>query len=183
MTLLLWTTATLCIGLFVHLVSVLALPLGATRDAPSRLADLPPNVVRPLPRAGPGAAVLPFGDPAVATAVCRFDLGEAPLRLTAQTGDAPLSLTFVEPGGRVFYALTDRAAVRGTIDVRLVTAEQRIAIEAEDAEDEAIRELRLTVPRPRGLVVIRALAPTPGAMARAEALAAAAECRPEPLEK
>ena len=63
------------LGGVVHLVSVLALPRIATQDAYSRLEPITKlNAVTMLPLADPGNSLMPYMDPAFATAVCRYDL-------------------------------------------------------------------------------------------------------------
>ena len=73
MTRLLFTIiAGILLGGVVHLVSVLALPRIASQDAYSRLTPITKlNAVTPLPLAEPGNTLMPFMDPAFATAICR----------------------------------------------------------------------------------------------------------------
>ena len=74
----LWLLGGLLLGGVVHLSTVLALPRTAAHDAYARLLAIAPvNKVVPLPTT---PAVMPFMDPAFATAVCRYDLSRgAPL--------------------------------------------------------------------------------------------------------
>ena len=173
------------LGAIVHLTSMLAVPALAARDADARLAALAPrHVLTLLPPpddpAGNGLDI-PERDPAAVMAVCRFDVTSAPVRLRAMAGDTFLSLAFHSPGKGVFYALTDRSAARGQIDVVVVTQRQLEVLQAGDPEDEPIRELRLLAPSPTGFVSIRALALEPGQMADAEAAVRAVQCGPEAL--
>ena len=74
---LLWIIAGLLLGGIVHLGAVLVLPNTATQDAYSRLTPIAPvNAVAAVPAPTPQSAVIPFLDPAFATAVCRYDLGK-----------------------------------------------------------------------------------------------------------
>ena len=78
---LLWLLGGLLLGGIVHLATVLLLPRTATQDAYTRLAaTAPANSIAPLPAPTPDDAVLPFMDPAFATAVCRYDLAAGPLQ-------------------------------------------------------------------------------------------------------
>jgi uncharacterized membrane protein len=181
---LLWLLAAGCLAALVHIVSVLLLPALAEGDVYNRLRPMAPrNDLALLPQPQPMAAPLPFMDPAVATAVCHYDVNEHPLRLRIGVPDAPLSVSFLQEGGSVFYALTDRAAVRGVLDVLLLTSAQLAAVEAEDADDEAVQELRLVVPRQRGLAIIRSAAATPTLLARHQDLLEAVTCESEPVGK
>ncbi|MCP8937800.1 DUF1254 domain-containing protein [Alsobacter sp. SYSU M60028] len=175
------TAAGLILGGIVHLGSVLAIPAAASPNADDRLAAYAPrHQLTMLPRAEPGPG-LPHRDPAVALGVCRFDLAAGPLRVRASSVDGFLSLAFYTPTGSVFYALTDRSAVRGALDILVVTQEQLDEIVAGDPEDEPVSELRLLAPQTAGFVTFRALAGEPDLYPEAEARIRAARCAPEPL--
>jgi len=176
-----WLMAMLIVGAIVHIVSVLALPSLAPRDAFARLEALTPlNTFAPLPPTRPGAELLPFEDSAIASGVCRYDLAAGPLRLRAQVvADRLLAFTFYSRQGQIFYAMTDRAALRGAIDVRVVTAAQLEALEARDPDDEPPQELRLTSATPVGFIMVRAFAAQPGDLPDARARAASVSCASE----
>lgn len=172
----------LVLAAIVHLASMLALPSFAAQNADARLAAFADrHVVKLLPAALPGPNPLPFRDPATATAVCRYDLASGPVRVQANAGEIFLSMGFHRSMGGVFYALTDRSAVRGLMDVVIVTQPQLEALQNNDPEDEPVRELRLVSPDRTGFVILRALAPENGAAADAEAHLRTAQCRPEAL--
>ena len=78
--------------------------------------------------------------------------------------------------------MTDRAALRGSIDIRLLTPTQLDAVVDGDDEDAGLpEELRLKAPASSGLVIATALIARPGERADAEARIRAIECKPEPL--
>ncbi len=183
LTLLLYGLGILFIAGFVHLISILAMPNLAPHDAFTRLsAFAKSNQPVLLPRPLPGQEITPFEDPAVAQAVCLFDLTHGPLRVRAALRqDALLTLSFRSRTGRVFYSMTDKAAVRGKIDIRVLTAAQLQAVQAEDDEDNPPQELRLVAPQMKGFVLIAALAPHPSERAAAEALATSVVCAPETI--
>lgn len=172
--------AGLILGGIVHLVSMLALPSLAAQNADTRLAAfVPRHAVTLLPAAGPGTGDLPFRDPAVALAVCRFDLADGPVRVSGTTPDGFMSAAFHTTRGGVFYAVTDRSATRGLLDILLLTAEQLEEVQAEDPEDEPVRELRIVAPETTGIVSLRALALEPSQMADAEEALKRVRCGPE----
>jgi uncharacterized membrane protein len=178
----LWLLGGLLLGGIVHLGSVLALPRTATRDAYSRLAPISPvNAVTSLPVPSPDNATLPFMDPAFAVAVCRYDLSETPLKLTAPVSQAYTSVSFYTRFGVAYYAINDRAAGRRLIELELMTAAQRSRL-PEDEEVTAADRLIVESPTLTGLVVLRALSPEPGSMPVARGILAAAQCRPNPQE-
>src|SRR3954451_5278355 len=80
---LLWLLAGALLGGIVHLIAVLILPRTATQDAYSRLTPITPvNAVAPIPHPSPQNELLPFMAPAFASAVCRYDLSAAPIKLS-----------------------------------------------------------------------------------------------------
>ena len=179
---LLWLLGGLLLGGIVHLTTVLLLPRTATQDAYARLAGITPeNSVVPLPPATPDSTVLPFTDPSFAIAVCRYDLGEAPVKLTLPVSPAYTSVSFYSRSGVAYYAINDRAAGRRTIELDLMTARQR-ALLPDDEEVTAADRLIIESPTMTGLIVLRALGAEPGLMPMARAALAQARCRPQPQQ-
>ena len=160
---------------------VLILPAVATKDAFARLArserwTRPSRCrgqVRPKER-------LPYADPAVAWAFCRYDLASGPIRVTAPVGRAFASISFHTRRGLVFYALTDKAATHGVIDAVLATPADIQALAAHDDEDDPSRDLRIAAPVPEGYVVMRVFSELPSLYPEAEAQAKHLDCKPEP---
>ena len=122
----LWLLGGLLLGGIVHLATVLLLPRTATQDAYTRLsATAPANSIVPLPVPTPDDAVLPFMDPAFATAVCRYDLAAGPLKLRVPVSQAYTAVSFYTRAGVAYYAINDRAAGRRVIELDLMTTAQR----------------------------------------------------------
>lgn len=175
-----WGLAGLLLGGIVHLATVLILPLTATRDAYLRLEPLVPvNTMTLLAQPTPEATALPFLDPAFATAVCRFDLTAAPLKIRATVSPSYTSLSFYTRHGIAFYAINDRAAARRAIELDLMTTEQSAQVQ-EDEEVTAADRLIVEAPTPIGLVLLRALAPEPGDMPVVRGILSQAQCEPQP---
>ena len=125
---LLWTLAAIILGGIVHLGTILALPRTASQDAYTRLEPITPvNAMTPIPRPTAAKALLPYMDPAFAVAVCRYDLANGPMKLTAPVSQAYTSVTFYTRQGVAYYGINDRAAGRRTIELYLMTAAQRAA--------------------------------------------------------
>jgi uncharacterized membrane protein len=168
-----------------HLSAILLIPRVATQDAYNVLAaKSPPNTLIVLPPSRPGDKAVPYRDPATIQALCFFDVGKAPIRVRTHVEEGKLlTLSFRTPQGRVFYSMTDRAALKDVIDIRLVTSAQLNAIEdAEtDVEQGLPSELRLKVPSQRGLLVATTLVERPSEREAAEARIRAITCAPEPL--
>ena len=173
----------LVLGAIVHLSTVMIAPRTATRDAYARLMPVAPvNVVTAIPAAAPGNALMPFMDPAFASAVCRYDLSKGPLKFTAPVSLAYTSVTFYTRHDVAYYAINDRAAGRRIIELELMTSDQRAEL-PEDAEITAADRLIVESPTTTGLIAVRALAPEPGLMTMAQAAVAAARCFPAETQR
>lgn len=165
-----------CAGI-VHLSSILMMPGVARNDAYAVIGGATSGVSL-LPDAAV-AQTFPFQDPATAIGVCRYDLGAGPARIrTNVADDALVALSFHDRTGRVFYSTTDRAALRGRIDVLVVDSQQLDAIEANDPEDQAPQELRLVAPTRTGFILARALIERAGEEDTARKLVQAVACSP-----
>jgi uncharacterized membrane protein len=171
------------LGGIVHLATVIILPRTATQDAYARLSLIAPvNTVVALPAPTPEKAVMPFMDPAFASAVCRYDLSQGPLKLTVPVSPGYTSVSFYTRYDVAYYAINDRAAGRRIIELDLMTTAQHDQV-PEDEEVTAADRLIVESPTLTGLIAIRALAPEPGLMRVAENTVAASKCstqQPEP---
>jgi uncharacterized membrane protein len=164
------------LGGVVHLATVIILPRTATQDAYARLTPIAPvNTVVALPLASPEKAIMPFMDPAFASAVCRYDLSEGPLKLTVPVSPAYTSVSFYTRHDVAYYAINDRAAGRRVIELDLMTAAQHEQV-PEDEEITAADRLIVESPTPTGVIAIRAMAPEPGLMPVAQSAVAASRC-------
>lgn len=173
-----WTAAVLIVAGVVHLVSILAMPRVATNNSFTRVAaQAPANQFLVLPAVAPGSEVLPFEDPATALGVCRYDLARGALRLRGQLAPEELALvSFHGRDGQTYYAMTDRSALRGRMDVVVATRDQLDEIEAQDNEDELPQELRLVAPGTQGFILLRALAQRPALMGEVRERLATTTC-------
>jgi uncharacterized membrane protein len=164
------------LGGVVHLATVIILPRTATQDAYARLTPIAPvNTVVALPIPSPEKAIMPFMDPAFASAVCRYDLSEGPLKLTVPVSPAYTSVSFYTRYDVAYYAINDRAAGRRVIELDLMTAAHHEQV-PEDEEIPAADRLIVESPTPTGLIAIRAMAPEPGLMPVAQSAVAASRC-------
>jgi uncharacterized membrane protein len=177
--------ATLCglmLAALVHIGAVLSLPYLSEQDAYSRLrATLASERSELIAGTGPGAVTwLPQPDGATAVAACAYDLAEGPMRVATRTGSMFESLSFHSRGGGVYFAVTDRAAARGTLNLVIMTRRQ--IDEALAREDEAApsRDVRIVAPAREGLVIVRVLAAYPSQRPLAEELAKTVSCTTEP---
>ena len=164
------------LGGIVHIATIIILPRTATQDAYSRLSAIAPvNKVTPLPQPTAGTSLMPLMDPAMAVAVCRYDLSQGPLKLSVPVSPAYTSVSFYTRTDVAYYAINDRAAGRRVIELDLMTAAQHEQIPEEENVTAADR-LIVESPTATGLIAIHALAPEPGLMPKAAAAVSAATC-------
>jgi uncharacterized membrane protein len=165
------------LGGVVHLVSVLALPRIASQDAYSRLTPITKlNAVTQLPVADPSDTLMPYLDPALAVAVCRYDLSTGPIKLSVPVSQAYTSVSFYTRNDLAYYAINDRSAGKKVIELDLMTEAQHEAL-PEDEDVTAADRLIIDSPSTTGLIVLKALAPEPGLMPQAQASLAASSCK------
>ena len=171
------------LGAIVHLATIMILPRTASQDAYARLSPIAPvNAVAAIPAPTPDNARMPFMDPAFVGAVCRYDLSRGPLKLTVPVISSYTSVSFYTRYDVSYYAINDRAAGRRTIELDLMTTEQRAQIPDEEDVTAADR-LIVESPTPTGLIAIRALAPEPGLLPVARAAIASARCQIQEEQK
>ncbi|MDE2363651.1 MAG: hypothetical protein KGM42_13310 [Hyphomicrobiales bacterium] len=170
-----WILGSLFLAGIVHISSVLMMPRFAEKDA-FALLSVPIDGVQLLPDASDRQSI-PFQDPAATLATCRFDLDKGPMLIRYNAGENLLTMSFRDRTGNVFYSTTDRAALRGKLDILLVDAQQLDNLEANDPEDQAPQELRLVPPTRTGFVLIRAIADRDGGRSAAINAARSVVCR------
>ncbi len=165
------------LGGIVHLATVIIMPRTATQDAYSRLSRIAPvNTVTAMPAPTPETATMPFMDPAFASAVCRYDLSQGPLKLTVPVSLSYTSVSFYTRYDVAYYAINDRAAGRRVIELDLMTTEQHNEMPEEEDVTAADR-LIVESPTTTGLIAIRALATEPGLLPMTQSTIAAARCQ------
>lgn len=173
--------ATLC-GLVLaagtHIVVIFASPFMAEHDAFNRLLPTLDEDEAQIVAGLDGTPTwLPQPDPAVAVAACAFDLENGPARIFTKTGPLFQSLTFHTRGTGVFFAVTDRAAVRGELGIVVMTPRQLDeARAAEDDSGSVQQEMRIVAPESQGFVIVRVASPFPSQNPGAENAAKAVSC-------
>jgi uncharacterized membrane protein len=172
--------ATLCgvvLAGIVHLIAILAMPWLSERDAFSRLkSTLTADKSELVSAPGAKDTWLPHPDPAVAVSACAYNLDEGPVRISAKTGLLFQSLAFHAKAGGVFFAITDRAAVRGVLELVVMTRRQLDETLAAEDQDEPSTDVRIVSPQREGLVVVRVLASFPSLRGEAETAAKSVSC-------
>lgn len=178
-----YTLLALVVAGIVHLSTVLVMPWVATRDGFLRANALARDNAMTLLSTTEVRTGLPFADPAQAVAVCRYVLERGPVRVRLPVGTAPISVLFLRKGAGIYHSLTDKAATQGILDIIVASPEQIRQITALDSDDEPVQEIRITSGDDLGLVVIRALVPTPSERDAVDRLLRTATCEVETLER
>jgi uncharacterized membrane protein len=172
--------ATLCglvLAVGVHIMAILASPYLAEQDAFAKVQPtLAAETAQIISAPGGGNTWLPLPDPAVAVAACAFDLRDGPMRVAAKIGSLFLSFSFHTETGGVFFAVTDRAAVRGELEIVAMTARQLDEARATEDENEPSRDVRIVAPEQKGFIIVRVAAPTASLRPQAGEAAKAVAC-------
>jgi uncharacterized membrane protein len=156
-----FVVGTLLVSGIVHIAVMLLIPHVATLNASARLsAQAQINTLELLQptETGNETLALPFADPSMVTAICRYDLSAGAVRLRLPVSESFLSVALLSTAGQVIVSLTDRAATRRVLDVLLVTPEQQRQLEAQDPDDEPVQEIRIRLAQTSGVALIRGLA-------------------------
>jgi uncharacterized membrane protein len=132
--------------------------------------------VTQIPPADPGNTLMPYLDPALAVAVCRYDLSTGPIKLSVPVSQAYTSVSFYTRNELAYYAINDRSAGKKVIELDLMTEAQHNAL-PEDEDITAADRLIIDSPSTTGLIVLKALAPEPGLMAQAQTSLANSSCQ------
>lgn len=171
MRLLLPAVAGLILGGIVHLVTLLAVPVIATKDAYSRLDALgaDKSFVQ-IPRGN--ASPLPRLDPAFLHFVCRYDATLTPVAIHVPVAEDYLSISFHSRDGAAYFSLNDRSQLAGVIDAEIRTG----AVEQDTPL--AATTILVTTPTPTGFVIVRAFVPLPSMEPAIRAGLSEARCQP-----
>ena len=158
---LLWTFGGVLFGLMIHLVVILNLPRFASNDLWDRVVALTePASIKLLDAIEVGADNDLGLDPALAVAVCRFDLSIGPGLLFGPLPDTFWSVAVFNAEGIAIYSTTHRAASENTLNLGIfnpsqtrVLAEQEIAdqgdlLVVESPGDQVFATVRLAPPHP-----------------------------------
>jgi uncharacterized membrane protein len=179
---LLATATGLVLAGLVHIGAVLLIPRLSEADALSRARTgetldhaMPVYTLATGDTPSPPEAWLPIPDPAVAVGICAYDLADGPMRVSARTG--PLMLSLAVHGRRgAFYAVTDQAAVRGALDLVVLTRAQYDEALANADENDVTRDVRIVAPDAKGYVVVRVIAALPSQRPAANTAVQAVSC-------
>jgi uncharacterized membrane protein len=171
--------AALLFGGIVHISATLAVPwVGANTDLQKLHEGLPVHRMVVLPPPTPGAQILPFLAPDTMLAVCRYDLKQGPVMISATLRDVGWALSLHSPQGDNFYALPAQQLRRSEVSFLLLPPSEAASTLVPGSRRPTMDATHIEAPTNEGLVVVRA--PLKGLAWRAEAAAALsrAKCTP-----
>jgi uncharacterized membrane protein len=177
---LLFAIGGLLLGGIIHIAIILLVPSYSTRDAwtsVGRFGD--DNQFHLLPRAEPGTEALPYLDPGMAHAVCRFALGKGPVRMRAALPETFWSLAVFDRRGRNIYSLNDRSAENSALDLLVATSVQVAELKQQPREH---LESSIVIENPgnNGFALLRVFIADPTLAAQAAEALGKADCRVVP---
>ena len=142
-----------------HIIVILSIPAYAERDVWTRITALgPTEFFHILPANRPDG--LTSANPFISTAVCRFDITEEAVRVTASDLAYYWSLAIFDPGANEVYSMNDRTATDQRLDIAVVTPLQMIGYRKslpESLADSVLIEFSGTT----GYLVLRTVVPDP----------------------
>lgn len=164
-------------GGIIHISATLMMPQLATASSVQRLADqLPLNRMRVLPPSTAGSQLLPFIGPDVRMAVCRYDVTDGPIKVTAVLPDKGWTVSLYTLQGDNFYALPSQDFRRLEVGFQLVPQAERYLSIFSLGRSAETNASQVAVPQMQGLIVIRAPLHGRAFQSEAEALLSRAQC-------
>lgn len=144
-------------AVLLHIIIILAIPAYAERDAWTKINALgPTEFFHILPMDKPGG--LTSANPFIRTAVCRFDIAEKPVRITASGLAYYWSLAIFDPGANEVYSMNDRTATDKKLDIAVVTPLQMIGYR-KSLPETLTDSVLIEFPGTTGYLVLRTVTP------------------------
>lgn len=141
------------LGGIVHVCATLATPSLSSGHAYQLLHEkLPLNRMLVLPPQAPGRQLLPYLPPDMLYAMCRYDLSNGPVAVTAVVADAGWALSLHTPHGANFYVLPGQPLRRTEVSLLLVPSGPD---PSPGPRRDGQTDTPITSPTLQGLVVLR----------------------------
>jgi uncharacterized membrane protein len=146
----------ICAGI-IHIAATLVMPQMATATAFQRLASaLPQNRMRVLPPATADAQILPFLGADVRLAVCRFNVADGSVLVTATLPEKGWSIGLYTPEGDNFYTFPAQDMRRTEVSFMLTPANDKFLGMFNVSRLSENTASHISVPTTEGLIVVRA---------------------------
>jgi uncharacterized membrane protein len=161
----------LVLALVVHLVVIVSAPRVAMSVAAYRIEDRAggSNAWLHAERVTPQSQEVVRSSPDLAYSACAWDLSDGPVRIFAPSWDDYFSLSLYDNRSINFFVANHRDGAEG-VELLLATPQQAANLSGTDGVP------TVTASSPTGVALLRYLAPTPSAFARADTIRRSAVC-------
>ena len=164
-------------GGIIHIVATLVIPQFATAGGVKRLAGaLPTNRMQVLPRTSAENQPVPFVGPDVRLAVCRFDVTEGPVNVSAMLPDKGWSIGIYTMQGDNFYVIPAADYRRAEVSFQLIPQTEKVLGFFNFSRSVEASASQIPVAQPQGLIVVRAPLRGRAYLAETEAYLQRAQC-------
>lgn len=161
-----WIVGTVMMALLVHIVTIFWVPTMSANQAfavLNRIGAQGGLVMLPDPETVPtdddlGVEAIPYRDPYITTATCRFDLARGPVVLRGRIASPYWSFTIHRENGAYHYGLTQSAIREGRIHIELRNAAQ-VRARILDPDAPITDAIQVEMPFNKGLILVKALSP------------------------
>ena len=174
-----WQTGLLGLvcGGIIHIVSTLVLPQFATASGVKRIAEkLPVNRMVVLDKATAENQTVPFVGPDLRLAVCRFDVANGPVNVSAILPDKGWSLGIYSMQGDNFYVVPAADYRRSEVSFQIIPPVEKVLGFFNFGRSVEASASQVQVSQPDGLIVLRAPLRGRAYQAETEALLQRAQC-------
>jgi len=173
---LLFALGGLLLGGIIHIAVVFICPLFPSRAAWAQMKKFGRDgKFHQLPIPEAGSEPLASLDPRMIYSVCRFSLGQGPVRITASLPEDFWSVAIFDRRGRNIYSLNDRSAERSRLDMVVVTPVQMAQLRQDPPaalETAIVIELPIDV----GFALLRVFVADDSQLAQAVNAVSSADC-------
>ncbi len=176
-----WLLGVVMISGIVHIVTVFGVPSFSVRDPWTMLDSFgPTDRFVTLPRVAHGVKTLPGLDPAMAQTVCRFSLGNGPIRIKASPTDVYWSLSLYDRHGLHVWGTDNRVTGQKAID--LVVADDVQVAQLRENPPEELEDVVIVDWKGRqGIALLQVMVPQASMEAEAISSLGTASCVVAPL--
>lgn len=144
-------------GGILHILTTFAVPMMNVGSAFDRLKwQLDTNAMKILEPDAIGGLPLPFLSPDNRYAMCRYDISQGAVHVTASLPDIGWSLTLYTPQGDNFYAVPGQEGRTTEANFNIVPASDRLLLPVPGQRRSDTDASQVTSPTREGLVVVRA---------------------------
>ncbi|WP_310620747.1 DUF1254 domain-containing protein [Flexibacterium corallicola] len=156
----LWGIGGVLLAGVIHILIVLNVPVQVPYSTYETVAKLGPDrMFNLLPPVLPRTEPLPDLDPALRYAICRFEMKDGPVRLSADLASPFWSIALFNAKGQTIYSLNDRTADEDGLTMLLITKEQLSILRENPPRDlEEMIVVETTIDK--GYALLRAFQPT-----------------------